>query len=95
MPSFFCCCDFVCYILLCICNFLQLAEINNIICLFVVDIDLILQQREKDTFSSAAPYLNNPLINGASMTAVSVHEIPPLHLMKELKVPSVVSAPLK
>ncbi|XP_033135598.1 uncharacterized protein LOC117128094 [Brassica rapa] len=58
----------------------------------VVDIDLILQQREKDTPSSAAPYLNNPLINGASLTAVSAHDIPLLHQMKELNVPSVVSA---
>lgn len=57
----------------------------------VVDIDLILQKREKDTSSSAAPYLNNPLINGASLTAVSL-DIPLLHQMKELNVPSVVSA---
>ncbi|CAN6975930.1 unnamed protein product [Brassica rapa subsp. trilocularis] len=58
----------------------------------VVDIDLILQQREKDTSSSADIYLNNPLINGASLTAVSAHDIPLLHQMKELNVPSVVSA---
>ena len=57
-----------------------------------MDIDLILQQREKDTSSSAAPYLNNPLINGASLAAVSAHDIPLLHQMKELNVPSVVSA---
>ena len=58
----------------------------------VVDIDLILQQRENDTSSSAATYLNNPLINGASLTAVSAHDIPLLHQMKEFNVPSVVSA---
>ncbi|KAG5385406.1 hypothetical protein IGI04_036876 [Brassica rapa subsp. trilocularis] len=49
-------------------------------------------QREKDTSSSADIYLNNPLINGASLTAVSAHDIPLLHQMKELNVPSVVSA---
>ncbi|XP_018433853.1 uncharacterized protein LOC108806284 [Raphanus sativus] len=55
----------------------------------VVDIDLIMQQRENDTSSSEAPSHNNPLINGTASTAVSVHDIP---LVKESEVPSVVAA---